>query len=105
MPTLANHYGSPARIFLCHSSGDKAVVRELYRRLRSDGFDPWLDEEDLLPGMSWEDEIQKAVRASNVIIVCLSATAIGKAGYVQRRLRPRSMSQTNSRKARSSSFR
>src|SRR5205085_10379729 len=40
----------PLRIFLSHSSGDKATVRELSHRLRADGFDPWLDEEQLLPG-------------------------------------------------------
>ena len=31
---------SPLRIFLCHSSGDKPAVRNLYQRLSSDGFDP-----------------------------------------------------------------
>ena len=29
---------SPLRIFLCHSSGDKPEVRNLYQRLSSDGF-------------------------------------------------------------------
>jgi TIR domain len=37
--------------FLCHASDDKAHVREVYHRLRTgEGFEPWLDEEDLLPG-------------------------------------------------------
>src|SRR5258706_14627645 len=40
-------------LFLCHSSRDKAAVRALYRRLKDDGFDPWLDEEKLLPGQDW----------------------------------------------------
>ena len=40
-----------ARIFLCHASDDKAHVREVYHRLRTvEGFEPRLDEEDLLPG-------------------------------------------------------
>jgi hypothetical protein len=42
------------RIFLCHSSGDKIAVRKLYHRLRADGFNPWLDEEDLIPGQDWD---------------------------------------------------
>lgn len=29
---------SPLPIFLCHSSGDKPEVRNLYQRLSSDGF-------------------------------------------------------------------
>jgi hypothetical protein len=77
----------PQRVFLCHSSGDKAQVRDLYRRLRNDGFHPWLDEEDLLPGQDWSHEISKAVRASIIVLVCLSKTSITKAGYVQREIR------------------
>jgi len=39
------------RVFLCHASQDKPVVRELYQRLNAEGWiDPWLDEEKLLPG-------------------------------------------------------
>ena len=39
------------RVFLCHSSQDKPIVRELYQRLNAEGWiDPWLDEEKLLPG-------------------------------------------------------
>jgi formylglycine-generating enzyme required for sulfatase activity len=78
---------SPLRIFLCHSSGDKPEVRNLYQRLSSDGFDPWLDEEKLLPGQEWEVEIPKAVKTSDVVIVCLSHKAITKAGYVQKEIK------------------
>ena len=37
-----------ARIFLCHASEDKPQVREVYRHLQEEGFQPWLDEEDLV---------------------------------------------------------
>jgi hypothetical protein len=59
------------RIFLCHAVADKPAVRQLYRRLVSDGVSPWLDEEDLLPGQEWQSEIPKAVRASAAVIVFL----------------------------------
>jgi hypothetical protein len=72
------------RVFLCHSSGDKAAVRQLYQRLKSDGFDPWLDEENLLPGQEWNLEITKAVRSSDVVIVCLSCGSVSKTGYFQK---------------------
>jgi formylglycine-generating enzyme required for sulfatase activity len=78
---------SPLRIFLCHSSGDKPEVRKLYQRLSSDGFEPWLDEEDLLPGQKWKVEIPKAVKTSDVVIVCLSHKAINKSGYVQKEIK------------------
>jgi len=39
------------KVFLCHASQDKPVVRELYQRLLAeDWIEPWLDEEKLLPG-------------------------------------------------------
>lgn len=77
----------PKRVFLCHSSGDKAQVRDLYRRLRNDGFGPWLDEEDLLPGRDWSQEIRKAVRSSAVVLICLSNSSIAKTGFVQKEIK------------------
>lgn len=56
-------------------------------RLREDGFDPWLDEERLLPGQDWELEISTAVRQCDAVIVCLSAASVEKTGYVQKELR------------------
>ncbi|MEP7134573.1 MAG: SUMF1/EgtB/PvdO family nonheme iron enzyme [Chloroflexota bacterium] len=75
------------KVFLCHSKDDKPKVRELYRRLVADGFDPWLDEEKLMPGQEWDLEIRKAVRESDVVVVCLSNGSTTKAGYVQKEIR------------------
>ena len=75
------------KVFLCHASGDKPAVRELYHRLRGAGYDPWLDEEKLLPGQEWELEIRRAVRYSDVVVICLSRRAVTKAGYVQKEIR------------------
>lgn len=75
------------KVFLCHSSGDKPAVRSLYQRLQADGLQPWLDEEDLLPGQDWDREIRKAVRAADVVLVCLSKSSISKAGYVQKEIK------------------
>jgi pimeloyl-ACP methyl ester carboxylesterase/V8-like Glu-specific endopeptidase len=76
-----------ARVFLCHATVDKQAVRELYQRLSGDGFLPWLDEESLLPGQVWQDEIPKAIHGSNAIVVCLSKRSILKSGYVQKEIR------------------
>ena len=40
--------GRALMVFLCHASDDKPAVRRLHRRLRADGYSPWLDEEDFL---------------------------------------------------------
>ncbi|MEP0803920.1 MAG: TIR domain-containing protein, partial [Chloroflexota bacterium] len=77
----------PLKVFLCHASEDKPIVRELYDRLRADGFDPWLDSEALLPGQDWDLEIQKAMRASEAVIVCFSSVSVSKEGYVQKEIK------------------
>jgi len=86
---MADHRGphNQLRAFLCHSSGDKAFVRKLYRTLLADGFDPWLDEEKILPGQDWELAITEAVRASHVVVVCLSQKSITKEGFVQKEIK------------------
>jgi TIR domain len=75
------------RLFLCHSSGDKPVVRQLCEWLERDGFDPWLDEKKLLPAQRWADVIEDAVRASDVVVVCLSSGSVSKEGFLQREIK------------------
>jgi hypothetical protein len=74
------------KVFLCHAHSDAAAVRDLFRYLRREGVDVWLDKESLLPGADWEFEIRKAVRASDVVVVCLSKQ-FNKAGYRQKEVR------------------
>jgi len=71
-------------VFLSHASEDKPAVRYLCERLKADGFDPWLDEERLLPGQEWPLEIEKAMRSSDAILLCFSARSVAKEGFVQR---------------------
>jgi tetratricopeptide (TPR) repeat protein len=75
------------RVFLCHSSSDKASVRALSSGLTRPGFQLWLDEIDLLPGQYWRREIPKAVRESDVVLICLSASSVNKRGYVQKEIK------------------
>jgi hypothetical protein len=75
------------QVFLCHSSGDKPAIRGLYQHLTTEGFAPWLDEENLLPGQDWQREIPKAVKNSDVVIVCLSRSSTSKSGYVQKEIK------------------
>ncbi len=77
----------PLKVFLCHASADKPAVRNLYQRLVSDGVDAWLDAESLVAGQNWQVEIPKAIRESDVVIVCLSEKSINKEGYVQREIK------------------
>ncbi len=76
------------QVFLCHSSGDKAEVRAIYKRLQAEKWlYPWLDEEELDPGQEWDLEIEMALEKSHAIVICLSPASITKQGYVQREIR------------------
>ena len=77
----------PLKIFLCHSSGDKAEVKNIYNLLVERGANPWLDSEKLLPGQDWNLEINKALDSSDVILLCLSKKSVDKEGYVQKEIR------------------
>jgi hypothetical protein len=74
-----------ALIFLCYASEDKLRVEEVYHRLRAiDGFEPWMDKIDLLPGQRWKKEIPQALRNSDFILIFFSRNSVAKRGYVQR---------------------
>ncbi len=75
----------PLNVFIAHASQDKPAVRKLYQALKKENWvSPWLDEEEILPGMDWDYEIYKAFRDADVIIACLSQESVAKEGYVQR---------------------
>jgi len=86
MPRVEVESRKPLHVFLGHASDDKPAVRKLYVDLGSAGFDPWLDEEKILPGQDWDREIRNAVRTSDVVLVCVSKS-INRAGYLQREIR------------------
>lgn len=80
--------GRRLRILLCHSKDDKTNIRSLYDRLSAEKFiDPWLDEKKIVGGQDWDFEIRKAVRESDVVVVCISKSSINKEGYVQKEIR------------------
>jgi hypothetical protein len=76
------------QVLLCHASADKPAVSALYNRLVNYiWIRAWLDAEDLIAGQDWQLEIPKAVRQSDVVLVCLSVNSINKAGYVQKEIK------------------
>lgn len=64
-------------VFLCHSSEDKPEVRRLATGLRDHGLEPWLDEEQLLPGVPWQDELERQIGHIKSAAVCIGASGRG----------------------------
>ena len=75
------------QLFLAHASEDKAAVLDLYERLKAQGYQPWVDKKNLIPGQNWREEIPKAICNSQLFIACLSSRSVSKEGYVQKELR------------------
>jgi len=84
---MAEEIKLPLKVFLCHAHEDKATVRKVYKRLVAEGVDAWLDEEKLLPGQDWNNEILRALQDSDAIVICLSKVSVAREGYVQREIR------------------
>jgi len=74
-------------IFLAHASEDKEYVRELYKKLKDNKLEPWLDEVDLMPGVKWDDKIKEAIKKSRFFLACISKHSVTKNGYIQKELR------------------
>jgi small GTP-binding protein len=62
-------------VFLSHSFKDKAVVRPIAQRLRSDGLKVWFDEWMLKPGEDHAARLEHGLQHSRVLILCMSANA------------------------------
>ncbi|WP_158278906.1 TIR domain-containing protein [Leucothrix arctica] len=57
------------KVFLSHSSADKPLVEKLALQLRKEGFDPWLDKWDLIPGEKWQEGLEQALKTSDVCLI------------------------------------
>jgi len=64
-------------VFLSYSSEDKAVVLAVAERLRQDGLKVWFDEWVLKPGDSIPAKIEDGLERSRVLVLCMSANAVG----------------------------
>ena len=74
-------------IFISYAKEDHKTAASLYGLLKSRGFKPWIDTEDLLPGQNWELEIDRAIRNSAIFLACLSTKSVIKHGFVQSELK------------------
>jgi len=72
-------------VFLAHNSVDKPQVRTIATKLREQGIKPWLDEEQIPPGMSFQDEIQKAIPLIKSAAIIIGTQGLGKWQFMELR--------------------
>lgn len=64
-------------VFLCHNSRDKPQVRVLASGLRDRGIEPWLDEEQLRPGLPWQPALEEQIAGIKSAAVCVGPNGQG----------------------------
>jgi len=65
----------PFHVFLSYNRQDKPIVREIWAILRERGLRPWLDDEELIPGRDWQENLEGVVRT-----VAAAAVFVGRGG-------------------------
>lgn len=88
-----------ARVFLSYASADKPVVRRIAEALRAAGHEPWFDEETILVGESIPTAIERGLRETDFVLVCLSKAA-AEHGWVEAERDATLMKQLRERKGR-----
>ncbi len=64
-------------VFLCHNSADKPAVTEIGDQLKQQGILPWLDVEQLRPGMPWQNELEKQIESIKAAAVFVGKKGLG----------------------------
>jgi hypothetical protein len=69
-------------VFLCHSSKDKAIIREIAKTFKSKGITFWIDEEQIIYSDNIIDKINEGLQQSRIIVPCFSFNQV-KSGWAR----------------------
>jgi len=64
-------------VVLSYSRKDKEFADTVYQRLKSSGYDVWMDRPDIQVGTPWDRSIENAIDARSHIVVILSPSSVG----------------------------
>jgi TIR domain len=74
---LAKEQAGEFDVFLCHNAADKPMVRWVAERLRERGILSWLDEDELPPGRSWQEELEQQIEHIKAAAVFVGPNGLG----------------------------
>ena len=77
--------GKPKQIFLSHSIKDHVFVQKLAAELRRQHLPVWISTHHLIGAQAWQDEIGRALHASDWFLIVLSPHSV-KSMWVKREL-------------------
>lgn len=75
-----------AKIFISYGREDRDKVAPLYILLRLLGYEPWMDDFDLVAGQRWESAITSAIRRADLVLLALSSSSY-RSGFVHKEMR------------------
>jgi len=64
-------------VFLCYNNADKLAVKKISEQLQDSGLHPWLDEEQLQPGLPWQQIIEEEITQIKAAAVFVSRNGSG----------------------------
>ena len=75
------------KIFLSYARPDRDQVEQVYQKLVGQGYKPWMDSQDILPGEKWEISIDRALRQADFVIVFISPNSTDRRGVLQKEIK------------------
>jgi hypothetical protein len=64
-------------VFLCHNGEDKPAIREIAQKLVKEGIKPWLDEEQIRPGTTWQKALGEQIESIKSAAVFVGKNGVG----------------------------
>jgi hypothetical protein len=77
----------PPRVFIAYAREDRELATRLYSDLLSEGFSPWMDTANLIPGQNWPRAIECAIETADFFVACFSRNSTVRKGGFQAELR------------------
>ncbi len=77
---------SQSLIFLSYARDDQEAVKLIYEKLKTEGYHPWMDQFDILPGENWERSIRIVVQKAHFFLIFLSDHSVNRRGVLQKEI-------------------
>jgi len=78
--------GGPPKLFFSYVRPDTNSVEPIYELLKTEGFAPWMDSKDILPGQRWTSAIETAIHNSDFFVAFFSQNSLNRRGFINREI-------------------
>lgn len=75
------------KVFIIYSHKDKDAARKLTDELKNMGYNPWLDEQEIVPGQNWTKAVYQAIENSSVALYLSSKNTENQDGFVNKEVK------------------